>query len=105
MSTQLPFSFLEIAILLQNQGHMRESLAVIYQSVEAYIQDGAIDDLNEKIANVNPDEMSTDIILGVLTATLPVKSKLVARKLLFKNTVPILVKRNHFEPRILDGLE
>lgn len=98
-------SFFDIASSLQKQGRIRESFSTIYQGVEEHVRLETIDHLNEQIQNLSLEEMNTDIMLAILTATLPVKTKLVSRKFLFERIMSILIKRNHFETGILDGLD
>ena len=54
---------------------------------------------------MDPQLIATDILLGLLTATLPVKSQLPQRSGLFNSTKELLVSRGHYERGILDGLE
>lgn len=61
--------------------------------------------LDAAIAAFCPEEMTTDNLLGVLTATLPAKSKLPSRKGFYQDVERILTARGEMEPGLLAGLE
>jgi hypothetical protein len=97
--------FLNNAIVMDRQGNIRASLALIYRRVEEMMREPMLEALDEEIASVPAEEMGTDVLLGLLTATLPAKRKLPSRPQLFRSTRQIMKKRGHLEPGVLDGLE
>ena len=97
--------FLSNAIEMDRQRNIRASLAIIYRRVEEMMRESMMEALDEEIASVPAEEMGTDVLLGLLTATLPVKRKLRSRPQLFRSTLKLLKTRGHFEPGVLDGLE
>lgn len=96
---------LSSAIAIERQGNLRASLAIIYRRVEELMREGMLETLDDEIASVPAEEMGTDVLLGLLTATLPAKRKLPSRLQLFRSTRKTLKMRGHFEPGVLDGLE
>lgn len=101
----IEIGFLSDAIELERQGNLRGSLATIYRRVEELMREAMLDALDEEITSVPAEEIGTDVLIGLLTATLPVKRKLPSRPQLFRSTLQLLKTRGHFEPGVLDGLE
>jgi hypothetical protein len=101
----IDLGFVARASELEQQGHLRESLRLIYRNVEDLMREGSVDIINSELASVDPHKLGTDVLLGLLTATLPVKSRLPDRRRIFKATRAILVARGHYEAGILKGLE
>lgn len=97
--------FLDDAIALERQGNVRASLATIYRRVDELMREGMLKDLDDEITSVRAEDIGTDVLLGLLTATLPAKRKLPSRPQLFRNTLRLLKTRGDFEPGVLDGLE
>lgn len=97
--------FLKEALAFEEAGNLRQALGLVYRRVEVMMELGMTDLLNEEIASFAADKIGTDVLLGLLTATLPVKSKLPSRRHLFRQTKRILKARKHYERGILDGLK
>jgi len=77
----------------------------IYSWADELMRAGRFQYLNAAISAFHPDDMTTDNLLGVLTATLPAKSKLPARKAFFQAVERILTARGEMESGLLAGLE
>jgi hypothetical protein len=77
----------------------------IYSWADDLMKAGRFQYLDAAIAAFQPADMTTDNLLGVLTATLPAKSKLPSRKAFFQATERILMARGEMEPGLLAGLE
>jgi hypothetical protein len=93
------------AIDLESQGLSCRALDIVYSRVADVIRFGWLEHLNSEIGEITPKDIGTDVILGILTATLPVKSQLPSRRDLFRSAKRILKSRGHYERGILDGLE
>lgn len=93
------------AIELESSGLVIDALDVVYNRVADVIRFGWIEHLDLEIGEMSPDEIGTDVILGILTATLPVKSQLPSRYRLLKSAKRVLKARGHYERGILDGLQ
>lgn len=103
-NTQIALGLRE-AIEQEFEGHVCKALDIVYSRISELIQLGWISQLNDEIASIDPNEFGTDVLLGILTATLPVRSKLQCRGKLYRDSFKILKRRRHFERGILDGLE
>lgn len=101
----IEIGFLNDAIEMERQGNLRGSLATIYRRVDELMREAMLDALDEEITSVPAEKIGTDVLIGLLTATLPAKRKLPSRPQLFRSTLQLLKARGHFEPGILDGLE
>lgn len=101
----IEIGFLRNAVTLEREGDLRGSLGIIYRRVDEFARESMLEALDEEISSVPAEEIGTDVLLGLLTATLPVKRKLASRPQLFKATLKLMKARGHFERGILDGLE
>ena len=101
----IEIGFLRDAVTLEREGDLRGSLGIIYRRVDEFVRESMLEALDEEISSVPAEEIGTDVLLGLLTATLPVKRKLASRPQLFKATLKLMKARGHFERGILDGLE
>lgn len=93
------------AIELEFKGQVCMALDIVYARVSELIRLGWIVKLNDEIESIDPNEIGTDVLLGILTSTLPVRSQLPYRSKLYREAFKILKQRRHFERGILDGLE
>ncbi len=93
------------AIEQEFNGHVCRALDILYTRVSELIRLGWIRQLNDEIESIDPNEIGTDVLLGILTSTLPVRSQLPYRSKLYRAAFKILKQRRHFERGILDGLE
>ncbi len=101
----IDLQFLANAVALERAGDLRSSLALIYRRIDEMMRLGMIALIDEELCSVGEAEIGSDVLLGLLTATLPVKSQLPSRPTLFKKTKRVLKSRGHYEPGILDGLK
>lgn len=83
---------------------LQETLSAIYSESDEMMSSGRFEDLDRKIAELNPREMSVDVMLGWLTATLPAKSKLPARSRFLSACLAEIVERGEWESGLLTGL-
>ena len=93
------------AIQQELDGNVCRALDIVYSRVSELIRLEWIEQLNNEIESIDPNEIGTDVLLGILTSTLPVRSQLPARSKLYHAAFKILKQRKHFERGILDGLE
>lgn len=103
-SDSIGVEFLSDAVALEKAGDIRASLAIIYRRVDEMTKLGMLQLLDDELLSVPPEGIGTDVLLGLLTATLPVKYQLPSRSKLFKITKRLLKTRGHYERGILDGL-
>lgn len=83
------------------------ALKKIYEHVDLLMKRNHLDRLNREIyyVTITANTLDTDLLLGYLTATLPVKDKLDDRPGLFRKVKIILKKRGDYEQGILAGLK
>ncbi len=62
---------------------LMRDLYVIYDAVEEMLQSSEFEELNQFISQVQIEKCSVDLLLGILTATLPAKNRLPARERFF----------------------
>jgi hypothetical protein len=77
----------------------------IYQWADGLMKAGRLQYLDAAISAFHPEDMTTDNLLGVLTATLPVRSSLPSRKAFYQAVERILTYRGEMGPGLLNGLE
>jgi len=77
----------------------------IYSWADDLMKAGRFQYLDMAIATFHPEDMTTDNLLGVLTATLPARSRLPSRKAFYEATERVLTARGEMEPGLLKGLE
>ncbi|MFC1759412.1 hypothetical protein ACFL2H_11705 [Planctomycetota bacterium] len=97
-------SFVSHAQRLANKGQIDAALDIVYDRVDEMMLAGQFDEVNQTIADLNVDELSIDIILGVLTITLPGKSKLPDRNKFFEDAKRSLESRGEHCEGLLAGL-
>ena len=90
---------------LEKRGHMDAALDVLYDRVDSLLRTKKFAVINEAMADANVDLLSTDVLIGLLTASLPAKSKLPARRSFFANAESSIKSRGEWEAGLLAGLE
>jgi hypothetical protein len=96
--------FVEQAARLDARGQTDFALDLIYDSIDELLRGGKLDRLNFMLARLTPDELSTDILLAILTATLPARSKLAARLPFRQSADHAIRSRGEYEDGLLAGL-
>lgn len=97
-------SFVVQADAMDRVGDTDAALDVIFRRTDELMCSGKISELNDELRNISANEIGTDVLIGVLTATLPVKTRLPWRRNLFNATRRVLKKRGHYETGVLSGL-
>lgn len=98
-------SFLVRAVRLDKHGHTDAALDLIYDAADDMMARGDFGRLDELLRDADVDQMSVDVLIGLLTATLAGKSRLPSRKNLFDRIVNRLESRGEMEEGLLVGLE
>jgi len=81
------------------------TLDLIYDSVDELMRQGEFQQLDALLAGLPVAEMSVDVLLGYLTASLPARSRLPSRNALYAKTEQTLKERGELEAGLLHGLE
>jgi hypothetical protein len=100
-----PEPFLQRAQRLETMGSTGSALDLIYDGVDQLMRTGKFRELEATVSAMNASGFSTDLLLGMLTATLPVKNRLPSRAKLFRDTENILRQRGEYDQGLLIGLE
>ena len=98
-------SFLDRCRRLDDQGYSDSALDMLYDSIDQFMRDGRFAELNTLVESVDVESYSDDILLGLLTSTLPARTKLPSRKHVFQKIKKTLKRRNDYEEGMLAGLE
>lgn len=77
----------------------------LYDKFDTLFYEGRFETADALIYEIIPDQVSTDYLLGVLTVTLPAKSKLLSRHAFFDVVEHTIKGRGEWEEGLLDGLE
>lgn len=98
-------SFLDRAQRLDDQGKSDEALDIVYDEVDRFLRKSSFSQLDALLKKPNTERLSIDILIALLTATYPAKSKLSSRKELFKNAEIAIQNSGEDPASLLQGLE
>jgi hypothetical protein len=101
----LEYGFLERAERLERSGNIDAALDIIYDQINWRLKEQKFYETDQLLQNVNVAEYSVDLLLGLLTATLPARSKLRSRAQFFSEVEAVLKERGQWEDNLLVGLE
>jgi antitoxin (DNA-binding transcriptional repressor) of toxin-antitoxin stability system len=90
---------------LDRRGRTDAALDLIYDQVDESMHRAQFDRLDSILANLPVADLSMDILLGILTATLPATRRLGSRAKLFQKIEQVLRNRGDYEEGLLVGLE
>jgi len=102
---RLEYGFLSRAQRLESSGNVDAALDIIYDYVDKQLKTQRFYDIDQILTNVKVIEQSADILLALLTATLPARSKLSERAKFFSEVEEALKQRGEWENDLLVGLE
>lgn len=85
-------------------GEVDRGLDVIYTAVDDILWSGDYSNLNSTFGTINVAASPLDFLLGILTASLPVRTRLSLRSRFFETVKDVLVERDEYEEGLLDGL-
>jgi hypothetical protein len=98
-------SFVQSANRLDRAGHRNAAMDLIYDRIDEMMRRDQMPALDALQQSVPVEELTVDVLLALLTATLPVKKRLKARPDLFERTERVLRDRGEYEDGLLTGLE
>jgi len=98
-------SFVEHAKRLVNKGQIDAALDLIYDRIDTFLLNCKFQEVDSILRGINPDGLSVDILLGLLTCTLPARTKLSTRAAFFVMVEQEIKKRGEWEVGLLSGLE
>src|SRR5205085_1635394 len=94
-------SFVARANRLDRHGHRNAAMDLLYDHIDELMHTGHFEALDTILQRVSVRELSVDVLLGVLTATLPAKSRLSSRVELFRQTEAMLKEHGEWEEGLL----
>ncbi|MBC7818835.1 MAG: hypothetical protein IAG10_18245 [Planctomycetaceae bacterium] len=98
-------NFVDISSRLARQGQVDAALDVIFARVDEMFRQGLFSECDALLRRIPAGDYSTDVLLGLLTATLPAKSCLQARPDFYLRTEAEIQRRGEMEPGLLTGLD
>ena len=98
--------FIRRAQRLDNQGQTDAALDLVYDAIDAMLRKGDFARLGFTIEGLSVNDLSADLLLAVLTATLPARTRLKPiRTRFFTEVEASLRQREEYEEDLLTGLE
>jgi hypothetical protein len=97
--------YLQPVLQLERRARIDSALDALYDRVDDSLKTGQIKTLDEMLREAKAGFFSTDILLGLLTATLPARSRLPARARFFADAEASIKARGEWEDGLLAGLE
>lgn len=97
--------FISNAQQLVQAGRVEAALDSIYDQIDEMMRQGNFAELDRVLSGLAVAELSFHVLLGVLTATLPIRTRLPSRPGLFRRIGQILQERGENEEGLLTGLE
>lgn len=98
-------NFLDRARRLDKAGNTDAALDLIYESVNGKLSRGRFKDVDAVLQTTEPWSLSVDLMLGLLTSTLPARTKLPSRGTFFQKSEAAIKDRKEWEDGLLTGLE
>ena len=98
-------SFVLDAQRIAEQGKVDSALDLIYERADEMLLAGEFSPLNKIISDLSVDNLTIDVLLAVLTISLPAKSKLPARSSFYLSVKQKLLERGEFREGLLTGLQ
>jgi hypothetical protein len=97
--------FIEAATRLDKLGNTDAALDLIYDKIDKMLTEGQFSLIDSVLNDLDVEIHSVDILLGLLTSTLPAKTKLQGRKAFFLAVEQDIKRRGEWEEGLLTGLE
>ena len=98
-------AFVEGANQLDASGHSDAALDLLYAAIDKMFRNGAFPEVVAILRDAQVADLSMNILIGLLTTTLPVRRRLPARPEFFERVESILRKRGQLKEGLLAGLE
>ncbi|MEX2139713.1 MAG: hypothetical protein WD894_10655 [Pirellulales bacterium] len=98
-------SFLDHAKRLDQLGQTDTALDIIFDQIDEMLLAGEFDRVNQVLVDTHADNYSVDLLLGILTATLPAKDRFSSRPEFFRRVAHTLQSRGELKDGLLIGLD
>lgn len=93
--------FIYLADQLVRRGRRDAAMDDLFDHIDAFMRAGDFVTLNMILQSLHPCTLELDTVLGILTASLPARSKIPSRKKFFDSAV----RSFQNEPGLFSGLE
>jgi hypothetical protein len=97
--------FLDRARRLEDHSRLNSALDVVYNHVDEMLLAGMFSELDDRIASIECDKYSADLLLAMLTITHAAKSRLPRRKDFYDRVEESIRRRGELEEGMLFGLD
>lgn len=97
--------FVERATSLEQSGFSDSALDLVYDSIDELLHSGHFALCASVLDKLDVEKCSVDVLVGLLTATLPARTRIENRERFFRSVEQELGRRGSYEPAILKGLE
>jgi hypothetical protein len=97
--------FLDRAQRLDARGHTDAALDIVFDQIDEMLLASEFSRVDRLLAEIAPENLSVDLLLGLLTVTLPAKSQLSNRKSFFERVDQSLRDRGEARYGLLVGLD
>lgn len=97
--------FLSSANQLASHGYIDSGIDVVYDAVDEMLRHGEFPRVDAILTETQPKEYSIDIMLALLTSTLPASSRLPSRRAFYRRFETWLRTTGEYEDGLLTGLE
>ena len=98
-------NLVEMANRLAEQSRVGAALDLIFARVDETFRRGEFSDCDELLQHLAVGDFNTDVLIGLLTATLPGRSLLPSRPDFYSRTKAEIQRRGEMEPVLLTGLD
>lgn len=98
-------SFIRHARRLDERGQTDIALDLIFDQIDEMLLAGQFECVNELLADIPTDKYSLELLLGILTATLPAKNRMPVRAAFFERVSRTLENRGERNEGLLVGLD
>lgn len=99
MSPEVSLSIILYADNLVNEGRVDDAIDLIFTEIDSALRAGRFDICDNILESIDPHDLSDDLVLALLTATLPAASKLPSRQSFYERA------KKHLGEDKLTGLE
>lgn len=96
--------FLEQAKQLEKRGRTDTALDLVYDQIDERLLAGRFTEVDQLLATVSVADLSLDLLLALLTATLPARNQLANRARFFAAIEETLRQREEYDDGLLIGL-
>lgn len=97
-------SFITRVTRLEEKGNVDSALDLLYDGFDQLLRDGRFQEVDAILRCLDVAHLSGDILIGVLTATLPARSRLASRDDFRRKVQDSLTERDAMEEGLLTGL-